>query len=194
MKNSFFEHFNEYVEKLNEALENPLDMETVEFLAKSLRIAWDDRQQLFLCGNGGSAGNGPIHLANDFNYGVDLENGIGLRVDALPANAAVITCLANDEGYDNIFSQQLKVKANKGDILLVLSGSGNSPNVIRALEVGNKIGMQTFAILGFSGGVCKEVAQHSIHFPIDDMQISEDLQLMVGHMCMQWLSQNFLSE
>ena len=66
--------------------------------------------------------------------------------------------------------------------------------VIRALEVGNQIGMQAFAILGFSGGRCKEVAQHSIHFPIDDMQISEDLQLMVGHMCMQWLSQNPHSE
>jgi D-sedoheptulose 7-phosphate isomerase len=193
MKNSFFEHFNEYAGKLNEAFKGFQNLETVALLAKSLRIALNEQQQLFLCGNGGSAGNA-IHLANDFNYGVDLENGIGLRVDALPANAAVITCLANDEGYDNIFSQQLKVKANKGDILLVLSGSGNSPNVIRALEVGNKIGMQTFAILGFSGGVCKEVAQHSIHFPIDDMQISEDLQLMVGHMCMQWLSQNFLSE
>mgnify|MGYP006424389283 FL=1 len=193
MKNSFFEHFNEYAGKLNEAFKGFQNLETVALLAKSLRIALNEQQQLFLCGNGGSAGNA-IHLANDFNYGVDLENGIGLRVDALPANAAVITCLANDEGYDNIFSQQLKVKANKGDVLLALSGSGNSPNIIRALEVGNKIGMQTFAILGFSGGVCKEVAQHSIHFPIDDMQISEDLQLMVGHMCMQWLSQNFLSE
>ena len=128
MRNSFIEHFNEYVEKLNEALENPLDMETVEFLAKSLRIAWDDRQQLFLCGNGGSAGNGPIHLANDFNYGVDRKNGVGLHVEALPANASVITCLANDVGYENIFSQQLSVKADKDDMILVLLGSGNSPN------------------------------------------------------------------
>jgi D-sedoheptulose 7-phosphate isomerase len=193
MQNSFSEHFNEYVLKLNEILNEFQNLETVELLAKSLRIALNDRQQLFLCGNGGSAGNA-IHLANDFNCGVDRENGIGLHVEALPANASVITCLANDVGYDNIFSQQLKVKANKGDVLLVLSGSGNSPNVIQALEVGNEIGMQTFAILGFSGGRCKEVARHSIHFPIDDMQISEDLQLMVGHMCMQWLSQNPPSE
>lgn len=193
MQNSFFEHFNEYVGKLNEVFKAFQNLEMIELLAKSLRIAWNDRQQLFLCGNGGSAGNA-IHLANDFCYGVDRENGVGLHVEALPANASVITCLANDVGYDKVFSQQLKVKANKGDVLLVLSGSGNSPNVIRALEVGNQIGMQTFAILGFSGGRCKEVAQHSIHFPIDDMQIAEDLQLMVGHMCMQWLSQNPLSE
>jgi len=193
MQNSFIEHFSEYVEKLNEVFKDFQDMETVELLAKSLRIAWADRQQLFLCGNGGSAGNA-IHLANDFNYGVDRENGVGLHVEALPANASVITCLANDVGYENIFSQQLRVKADKDDVLLVLSGSGNSPNVIRALEVGNQIGMQTFAILGFSGGRCKKVAQHSIHFPIDDMQVSEDLQLMVGHMCMRWLSQNPISE
>lgn len=171
MHNNFIKHFNKYVGKLNEVFNDFLDMETVELLAKSLQIAWDDRQQLFICGNGGSAGNA-IHLANDFNYGIDRENGVGLHVEALPANASVITCLANDVGYENIFSQQLRVKADKGDVLLVLSGSGNSPNIIRALEAGNQIGMHTFAILGFSGGRCKEVAQHSIHFPIDDMQIS----------------------
>lgn len=193
MHNNFIKHFNKYVGKLNEVFNDFLDMETVELLAKSLQIAWDDRQQLFICGNGGSAGNA-IHLANDFNYGIDRENGVGLHVEALPANASVITCLANDVGYENIFSQQLRVKADKGDVLLVLSGSGNSPNIIRALEAGNQIGMHTFAILGFSGGRCKEVAQHSIHFPIDDMQISEDLQLMVGHMCMQWLRQYPTSE
>jgi D-sedoheptulose 7-phosphate isomerase len=109
----------------------------------------------------------------------------GLRVEALPANPAVLTCLANDVGYEEIFSYQLQEKADPGDILLVLSGSGNSRNVTRALEVGNQIDMKTFAILGYSGGSCKELAHHPIHFEIDDMQIAEDLQLMVGHMCMQ---------
>ena len=75
-------------------------------------------------------------------------------------------------------------------MLIVLSGSGNSQNVVRALEVGNGIGMKTFAILGYSGGKCKTLAQYPIHFEIDDMQISEDLQLIVGHMCMQWLAEN----
>jgi len=69
----------------------------------------------------------------------------------------------------------------------VLSGSGNSANVIRALEIGNEIGLKTFAILGYSGGRCKDLAHHLIHFEINDMQIAEDLQLIVGHMCMQWL-------
>lgn len=174
-----------YNQKLIEAYSMPA-MSMVQQLAEVLKDAWLSKKTVFICGNGGSAGNA-IHLANDFNYGIDKKSGIGLRVDALPANQSIISCLANDEGYEYIYSQQLKVKANKGDVLIVLSGSGNSPNVIKALEVANDIGMQTFAILGFSGGKCKEIAQFPIHFPIDDMQVSEDLQMIVGHMCMQWL-------
>ena len=75
-------------------------------------------------------------------------------------------------------------------VLIILSGSGNSQNVVSALEVGNDIGMKTFAILGYSGGKCKKLAKHPIHFEIEDMQIAEDLQLIVGHMCMQWLAEN----
>ena len=80
--------------------------------------------------------------------------------------------------------------ARRGDLLVVLSGSGNSPNVVRALEQGRALGLTSFAILGFSGGRCLELADHAIHFPVDDMQISEDLQLVVGHMVMQWLYQH----
>ena len=113
-----------------------------------------------------------------------------MRVEALSANPAVLTCLANDIGYEQIYAEQLRVKANPSDVLIVFSGSGNSPNVVAALEMGNSMGMKTFAVLGYSGGKCKEIAQHSIHFDIDDMQIAEDLQLVVGHMCMQWLCAN----
>ena len=160
----------------------------VRILAQAMFDVWHDRKQLFLCGNGGSAGNA-IHLANDFLYGIASEiEGSGMRVEALTANSSVLSCLANDVGYSEIFSEQLLAKANEGDLLIVLSGSGNSPNVVRALEVANKIDMKTFAILGYSGGKCFELAQVPIHFSINDMQISEDLQLIVGHMCMQWLS------
>ena len=160
----------------------------VELLAQAMLTAWQKKRQLFLCGNGGSAGNA-IHLANDFLYGVASKvQSPGMRVEALSANSAVISCLANDVDYSEIFSEQLLVKADADDLLLVLSGSGNSSNVVRALEVGNEIGLKTFAILGYSGGRCVDLAQTSIHFRIDDMQISEDLQLIVGHMCMQWLN------
>jgi D-sedoheptulose 7-phosphate isomerase len=181
-----------YTNKLTTAL-NLDAMQSVPLLAEALMKAWRSGAKIYLCGNGGSAGNA-IHLANDFIYGAGIKNGYGLRTESLSANAAVLTCLANDIGYDSIYSEQIKVKGNPGDVLIVLSGSGNSSNVVKALEIANKIGMKTFAILGFSGGRCKELAQFPIHFEVNDMQIAEDLQLIVGHMCMQWLAQQNLTE
>jgi D-sedoheptulose 7-phosphate isomerase len=185
--NTFKDVFMSYGDKLSIALRNSDVMINIEELAKCLYEAWENKKNVFICGNGGSAGNA-IHLANDFNYGIDRKSGIGLRIDALTANQSVITCLANDEGYEKIFSQQISVKGSKGDLLIVLSGSGNSPNVVKAIEVSKKIGIKTFAIVGFSGGICKQIADFPIHFPINDMQVSEDLQMIVGHICMQWLS------
>jgi D-sedoheptulose 7-phosphate isomerase len=174
-----------YADKLTHAL-NLEAMNDIEKLAEALLDAWRHGRYIYLCGNGGSAGNA-IHLANDFIYGAGVKNGRGLRAEALSANPAVLTCLANDLGYENIYAEQIKVKGKSDDILIVLSGSGNSPNVVNAIEAANTIGMKTFAILGYSGGRCKQIAKYPIHFEIDDMQIAEDLQLIVGHICMQWL-------
>ena len=173
---------------LNHAL-NSEAMNQVSTLADALLDGWLGRKTIYLCGNGGSAGNA-IHLANDLLHGAGVSNGCGLRVEAISANPAVLTCLANDLGYENIYSEQLRVKANQGDILIALSGSGNSPNIVKAIETANKIGMKTFAILGFDGGLCKSTAHFPIHFDVDDMQIAEDLQLVVGHICMKFLSQH----
>jgi D-sedoheptulose 7-phosphate isomerase len=158
----------------------------VKRLAEELRDCWITKRQVFICGNGGSAGNA-IHLANDFIYGISKQHGSGLRVTAMPANSAVLTCLANDEGYESIFSMPLAVQADAGDVLIVLSGSGNSPNILKVLEEARKIGMKSFAILGYTGGKAKALADVSLHFPVEDMQIAEDMQLIVGHMVMQWL-------
>jgi len=186
------EHITNYRERLVSALAMDA-MRKIPTLALSLRKAWRSGKSIYLCGNGGSAGNA-IHLANDFIYGAGTKLGFGMRVEALSANAAVLTCLANDLGYDQIYSEQLRAKAQPDDVLIVLSGSGNSPNVVKALQMGNSLGMKTFAILGFSGGICRDLAGHAIHFPVDDMQIAEDLQLIVGHICMQWLCENHTPE
>lgn len=178
-------HIKEYSDRLSRAF-GLAEVDRIQVLGDALREAWQGGRSIYLCGNGGSAGNA-VHLANDWLYGAGTNSGGGLRVEALSANTAVITCLANDIGYDQIYAEQIRVKAELDDILIVLSGSGNSPNVVNALEAGNAIGMKTFAILGYSGGRCKKIAQYPIHFEIDDMQIAEDLQLIVGHICMQWL-------
>lgn len=165
------------------------DWTAVNVLFCTLRDCWAANRQVFLCGNGGSAANA-IHLANDLLYGVDKSDGRGLRVTALPANASVLTCLANDVSYADIFARQLRVLAQPGDILITFSGSGNSPNIVNALSEARALGVTSFAILGFSGGRAREIADHPIHFHVHDMQIAEDLQMMVGHMAMQWLSRN----
>ena len=180
--------FAGYAERLSEVLRSS-DWSGVSLLAKDMHDAWINGRQVFFCGNGGSAGNA-IHLANDYVYGVAKRTGGGLRAVALSANPAVMTCLANDVGYDYIYSEQLAVLANEGDILVVLSGSGNSPNIIAALDCAKEKKVKSYAILGSAGGKAKSCADVAIHFPVNDMQIAEDLQLVVGHMLMQWLYEN----
>jgi D-sedoheptulose 7-phosphate isomerase len=181
-------HFLEYSNRLQEVLEAS-DWSGVESLAHDLNGCWQEKRRVFICGNGGSAGNA-IHLENDFLYGIAKTLGGGLRVSALTANAAVITCLANDVSYDSIFSEQLAVQGSQGDLLIALSGSGNSPNILKVLQQAKVMGVKSYAILGFSGGLSKDLADVAIHFPVDDMQIAEDMQLVVGHMLMQWLHAN----
>lgn len=177
--------FRDYAVRLQATLA-AADLAPVETLAKALLEAWRAGRSVYLCGNGGSAGNA-IHLVNDLIYGAVQGRGPGIRAHALPANAAVVTCLANDTDYAEVFALQLQTFAQPGDILLALSGSGNSPNILRAIEAGRALGMRTFAVLGYSGGKARGLVDVPIHFPVDDMQISEDLQLVVGHMVMQWL-------
>ncbi len=180
--------FADYAARLRRVLEDA-DWSGVTRLAEELRECRQTGRQVFLCGNGGSAGNA-IHLANDLLYGIAKTAGPGLRVAALPANASVLTCLANDLGYEEIFAYQLAVLARPGDVLIALSGSGNSANIVRALEQAAKTGVRSYAILGYDGGRARTLADVAIHFAVDDMQIAEDMQLVVGHMIMQWLSEN----
>lgn len=179
------------IEHYSARLQNILaktDWTPVAQLAVDMHHCWQQKKQVFFCGNGGSAGNA-IHLANDFLYGVAKKTGAGIKVHALSANPSVMTCLANDVGYDHIFSEQLAVQGQSGDLLIALSGSGNSPNIIEVLQRAKVMGVKSYAILGFSGGKSKALADVPIHFAIDDMQIAEDLQLIVGHMLMQYCYQ-----
>lgn len=189
---SIYSFARSYLNRLNDCFTDEL-VTSIELLANDLCDAWINRRNVFICGNGGSAANA-MHIANDFHYGIgSCGNGPrlpGLMVEALPANPAVLTCLANDTGYGNIFSNQLQVKARAGDLLIVLSGSGNSDNVVNALKVSNSLGLKSYAILAFSGGRCLDLASVPIHFPVSDMQLAEDAQMVVGHLCMQWLTYN----
>jgi len=173
-----------YVQRLNTM---EYDFEAILLAGERLFEAWKIGHQVFLCGNGGSAANA-IHIANDLFYGAAKNTGKpGIASHALTANQAIVLCIANDFSYEEIFAEQLRAQGRTGDIIIALSGSGNSENIVRAIQEAHGLGMTSIAILGYSGGKCKELADILIHFAVDDMQLSEDAQLIVGHMLMQWL-------
>lgn len=174
-----------YINKLIETLDQNKTIE-INDLYKSILKVWKNNKNIFICGNGGSAANAN-HMANDLLCVANKKTKKGIKVESLSANPAVITCIANDRGYENIFSEQLNAKGNKGDLLLILSGSGNSKNVIKAIRLAKKKGIKSFSILGFDGGECKKISDKAIHYKVDDMQISEDIQMIVFNICMKEL-------
>jgi D-sedoheptulose 7-phosphate isomerase len=177
--------FRGYSRRLSEAL-TLTDWAALESLGLALRDCILSDRQVFICGNGGSAANA-LHIANDFVYGVTRRTAHRFKVHALPANLALLTCLANDEGYDQIYAKQLAALGNPGDLLIVLSGSGNSPNIIEVLQQARRMDIKSFAILGYNGGRALGLTDTPLHFPLDDMQLAEDMQVILGHMLMQWL-------
>ena len=180
--------FSDYSKRLADSLDE-INWTEVLRLSKELLATKTRGSRVFLCGNGGSAANAN-HIANDLVYAVTECTGLGFDAVSLSANPAVLTCLANDVGYENIFSEQLAVSGRENDLLLVLSGSGNSKNILNAIRTSKAIGMKSYAILGYDGGLCKKEVEESIHFKINDMQIAEDCQLIVGHIVMQYLNTN----
>ena len=141
----------------------------------------NEGRRIFICGNGGSGANAN-HIENDFIYGIrNKKYPYGINIESLNSNNSVITCLANDVGYSEIFTEQIKNKANKEDLLIVLSGSGNSKNIISALKYTNTNNIDNFAILGFDGGQALKLSKSSIHIKSNSMQIVEDIQMIIFH-------------
>jgi D-sedoheptulose 7-phosphate isomerase len=121
----------------------------------------------------------------------DFEGQKRLRVLSLTDNVAWIMAVANDLSYEGIFLEQLKNLASPGDLLLAISGSGNSPNVLRAVEWANAHGLTTVGITGFSGGQLRPLAHHGLHVDVDDMGLVESLHLTVFHWVIDDLNRRF---
>tara|TARA_B110000008_G_scaffold263845_2_gene287585 strand:+ start:2880 stop:3473 length:594 start_codon:yes stop_codon:yes gene_type:complete len=182
--------FSEYASELGRCLHD-FDWAALVPLVDVLNEIRRSKKSLFICGNGGSSANAD-HFANDFIYGIS-QAGEGIHAISLSSNSAVLSCLANDRSYADVFSWQIKNAAQAGDGLMVLSGSGNSPNIIAAISEAKKLGLCTMGILGFDGGACKALLDYPVHFPVNDMQKSEDLQQVVGHMLTRALSERIRS-
>ncbi len=159
-----------------------LDLSQIERLSELIESAYHSNRFVFICGNGGSGANAS-HLCEDLAKCTlrDFERQKRLKVLSLTDNTAGIMAWANDEGYDRIFIEQLKNLASPGDLLLAISGSGNSPNILKAVDWANESGLETVGITGFAGGKLKTLARYNVHVPIDDMGIVESLHQVVFH-------------
>ncbi len=163
-----------------------IDPRQVESLADAVFDCYDKQRFVFLCGNGGSGSNAS-HFCEDLGKctlrreDFDNDRKKRLRIVSLTDNTPYILAWANDEGYDRIFAEQLKNLAGPGDLLIAISGSGNSPNVLRAVDWANRQGLTTFGCTGFSGGKLRSLAQKNLHVPLDDMGIVESIHLTAFH-------------
>lgn len=163
-----------------------LDAEAFQCGIDVIRAAFDAEKQIFTCGNGGSA-HTASHMVTDWNKMVMLATGRQLRGISLCDNVGLITAFANDVAYDEIFSGQLKSLLKQGDLVVAISGSGSSPNVVKAVEYANEAGAETLAVVGYDGGALKQLAKHCVWVPSFDMQLCEDVHLLFCHMTMKAL-------
>jgi D-sedoheptulose 7-phosphate isomerase len=157
-----------------------LDHAIVDRMVDAIWRGYEKGRTLFLFGNGGSAALAS-HFACDIGKGTIAGKRRRLKTVALTDNVALITAWANDKAYDAIFAEQLESLAETGDIALAISGSGNSPNVIRGLEAARRLGMETLVLTGFEGGRAKALADLCLVVPSDSMQLIEDAHLCATH-------------
>jgi len=143
-------------------------------------------KRIAVCGNGGSA-VAASHYITDWNKMVYSHTGLKFNGICLSDNIGLITAYSNDLSYDKVFSEQVKNLLDVGDLLITLSGSGNSENVIKATNVANKMKVNTLAICGYDGGKLKQVSNKSLWIRSNDMQLCEDAQVVFGHMVMKKL-------
>ncbi|MFK7090821.1 SIS domain-containing protein [Chromobacterium violaceum] len=154
-----------------------------------IKAAFDEGKKIITCGNGGSASTAS-HYITDWNKMVNLATGKKFRGVSLCDNVGLITAYGNDLAYSDVFAGQIDALMDEGDLLVAVSGSGNSPNVVKAIEASRKAGGKVLGIVGYDGGKMMPMCDHSVWVQSFDMQLCEDVHLMFGHMVMKTLCNN----
>jgi D-sedoheptulose 7-phosphate isomerase len=174
----------DYVDRLRAALDQ-IPVPRVEAMGDILYRAYQHNKQVFIIGNGGSAATAS-HMACDLGKNTITNNRPRFRVMSLNDNMPLISALANDVGYEHVFAEQLRNLIHAGDVLISISGSGNSPNVIRAMEYARSRAATNIALLGFDGGRAMELADEYMLVPIQDYGIVEDLHMVLDHILTEY--------
>jgi D-sedoheptulose 7-phosphate isomerase len=172
-----------YINELKTTLDK-IDRQIIIKIYDLLKTTSIEKKQVFIFGNGGS-GSTASHFVCDLNKGASYQREFRYRGICLNDNTPTISAYSNDVSYDDVFVEQLKNFLNEGDIVIGISGSGNSKNVIKAIDFANRNGNITVGLTGFDGGLLKEKAKYNINAPVLDMQIAEDVHLVVVHILLK---------
>ena len=171
---------NNYFDMLKTSIDN-LDRNAIISFINLLLKARENGNNIYIMGNGGSASTAS-HFTCDFNKGLSYKKDIRFKMISLNDNIPTMLAYSNDLGYENVFVEQLKNFLKKDDVVIGISGSGNSKNILNAIEYANDLGAKTVGLTGFDGGKLKDIVDISIHTDINNMQIAEDVHMTVCHM------------
>jgi D-sedoheptulose 7-phosphate isomerase len=174
-----------YLKKLSKTLA-AIKCDEMDEAIDAIETAWRSGKQIITLGNGGSSMTA-LHFINDWNKSIHLSTKIPFRGRSLVDNMGLVMSYSNDISFDDVFIEQLKNILQPGDLVLAISGSGNSENVIRAVEYANQNQAVTLGLCGYSGGKLKNLAQHVVWIDVNDMQLTEDAHAIFGHIVMQRL-------
>lgn len=185
-------HVHDYLGRLVATLKE-IPTDRVERLADLLYRAYADGKQVFTFGNGGSASTAS-HMAADLSKNTIGPNMRRFRIMSLNDNMSLVTALANDLGYENMFAEQLQNLIHPGDVLIAISGSGNSPNVLRAIEYAQSRSAEVAALLGFDGGKAAGLADLSVLVDSHDYGVVEDAHLIINHILVEYFRERLAAE
>jgi phosphoheptose isomerase len=180
-------YFAEYARAVAE-----IDSDSLDRAAALIRETVEARHWIYVCGNGGSAAISN-HLLCDFAKGIQTDTELRPRVMSLPANIEMVTAIANDIAYDEIFAYQLRTLAGPGDLLITISSSGDSENIVKTINCARELGMRTIALTGFDGGRSARMAEVTLHVPARNYGVVEDAHQSIMHILAQYIRQSLVA-
>ncbi len=179
------EYIQKYLDEIGRILQN-LPQAEIARTIDILTLARTEGRRIFVMGNGGSAAMAS-HFACDLGKGTVREGKTRFKVISLNDNVPLLTAYANDFGYETVFAEPLASLAEPGDVAIAISSSGNSPNVLRAVQYAKGLGCTTIGVCGYDGGELKPMVDCCFHVKVDDMQIADDVHMILAHILMKLL-------
>jgi D-sedoheptulose 7-phosphate isomerase len=180
------EYATDYFDGIRSSIEE-IDPQELEAICREFRRAWQEDKRIFILGNGGSASTSS-HMATDLGKGTAQPGLKRFKVIGVTDNMSMITAYANDMSYDDVFVEQLKNHLEPGDLVVGVTGSGNSPNVLKAIRWAREAGAVTVGFIGFGGGKLSSMVDHQITFSSDNYGVVEDLHLSLNHILTQFFT------